>query len=258
MNIAIIIGVRIGEDRHRFRNAFTVLRALSNQSARRDQYAIVLVEQDKERSFCLDAEPMVDLALWDDWDGPYNRSRAFNRGYEAAWRSQLIGDDAILCFLDADLMIGSGWIVECANQMCSLKADALLPYTTVDYLSRTGTAQMFAGCDDPDVERRAKSAVGGVIWVTAQMFEKVGGYDDNFEGWGAEDNDFYLRLLEATEVLRMDRLILHLWHPRPVVDQEGYEKNIELLKRKHPQRSDAISRRRRQRQLSPHWQVEEI
>jgi glycosyltransferase involved in cell wall biosynthesis len=52
------------------------------------------------------------------------------------------------------------------------------------------------------------------IWRTD--FEKVNGFDENFEGWGCEDDDLGLRLRRAgvriTSILRHTR-VYHLWHP---------------------------------------------
>lgn len=54
----------------------------------------------------------------------------------------------------------------------------------------------------------------GAICMTAEMFRQIGGYDENFEGWGYEDTAFHL----AAQTLvgapyRVPGHVVHLWHP---------------------------------------------
>ena len=39
--------------------------------------------------------------------------------------------------------------------------------------------------------------LGGVIAVTPTLYVKVNGYSNSYFGWGAEDDDFYRRLVES-------------------------------------------------------------
>ena len=42
--------------------------------------------------------------------------------------------------------------------------------------------------------------LAGTILVERTLFERVGGYDEVFEGWGAEDVDLIVRLIAAGAV----------------------------------------------------------
>ena len=67
--------------------------------------------------------------------------------------------------------------------------------------------------------------------------ERVNGYDENFVGWGGEDEDLAIRLaasgLEGKSIMRVAR-VLHLWHPKEIGDKHWKEgSNVEYLKRKN-------------------------
>jgi glycosyltransferase involved in cell wall biosynthesis len=57
---------------------------------------------------------------------------------------------------------------------------------------------------------------GGNIAVWRRDYQRVNGYDENFQGWGGEDDDFTLRLrrvgVRVESILRWTRTY-HLWHP---------------------------------------------
>jgi glycosyltransferase involved in cell wall biosynthesis len=61
-----------------------------------------------------------------------------------------------------------------------------------------------------------KATFGGHFSAFKEDIAAVNGYDENFEGWGGEDMDFALRMVQAgfkgTSVIRTAR-VLHLWHP---------------------------------------------
>ncbi|MBW2570168.1 MAG: glycosyltransferase [Deltaproteobacteria bacterium] len=66
--------------------------------------------------------------------------------------------------------------------------------------------------------------------------EYINGYDENFVGWGGEDEDLAIRFaeagLEGKSIMREAR-IFHLWHPKELGDKHWKEgSNVEYLKRK--------------------------
>lgn len=77
---------------------------------------------------------------------------------------------------------------------------------------------------------------GGNIGIARRDYELVNGYDENFEGWGCEDDDLRIRLRRAgkriASILRWTRTY-HLWHPpgetTPNAWREG--KNVAYLRR---------------------------
>ncbi|MFD5089334.1 galactosyltransferase-related protein [Amycolatopsis thailandensis] len=55
----------------------------------------------------------------------------------------------------------------------------------------------------------------GVLAVRRELFERVGGMDERYEGWGYEDNAFYETLCRAAAPGPVTSAVLReLWHPR--------------------------------------------
>lgn len=82
-----------------------------------------------------------------------------------------------------------------------------------------------------------KVTFGGHFSAFREDIEAVNGYDENYVGWGAEDQDFALRMVLAgfrgTSVIRAARM-LHLWHPSEMGEKHWKEgKNVEYFMRKN-------------------------
>ena len=62
-----------------------------------------------------------------------------------------------------------------------------------------------------------KQSLGGHFSIFRKDIERVNGYDENFQGWGGEDEDLGIRLVRAgiygRSAIRYAK-ILHMWHPR--------------------------------------------
>jgi glycosyltransferase involved in cell wall biosynthesis len=81
-----------------------------------------------------------------------------------------------------------------------------------------------------------KQTFGGHFSAYKKDIESINGYDENFVGWGGEDQDFALRMVKAgftgRSVIRTARA-LHLWHPRELGDKHWKKgPNIEYFNRK--------------------------
>ena len=73
--------------------------------------------------------------------------------------------------------------------------------------------------------------------IHREDIERVNGYDENFVGWGGEDEDLAIRLaksgLKGKSIIQKAR-VLHLWHPKEIGNKHWkYGTNIEYLKRKN-------------------------
>jgi len=67
--------------------------------------------------------------------------------------------------------------------------------------------------------------------------EYVNGYDENFVGWGGEDEDLAIRFAKAGfqgKSIMREAKALHLWHPSEIRDRDWENgPNIEYIRRKH-------------------------
>jgi len=81
-----------------------------------------------------------------------------------------------------------------------------------------------------------RQTFGGHFSIFKKDIESVNGYDENYVGWGGEDQDMSVRLVLAgfagKSVIRTARM-LHLWHPREMGDKHWKEgSNVEYYFRK--------------------------
>ena len=79
--------------------------------------------------------------------------------------------------------------------------------------------------------------VGNNVAVWRRDFERVNGYDEDFEGWGCEDDDFGIRLRRVGVRVRSilgRTFTLHLWHPPDVTAPKLWREgtNVQYLKQK--------------------------
>lgn len=132
-----------------------------------------------------------------DADAPYNRARTFNLGAQHALGS-------ILVMHDNDMLAPSRYAAELVRQRdCGFAAIDLKRMTF--YLSKAGTFL--------DAVQNVR---GGSVAVTREAFAAIGGFDEQFVGWGGEDVEFWERA-ETLAATRFGYLpFVHLWHePQP-------------------------------------------
>jgi len=225
---------------YRMRNLEATLRALNEQTVPRSMYKIVIVEQDKMPYLKKDVAHLCDKYIADEYDLPFNRSRAVNRGVAEAKPKA----SDLVCVLDADLFVDPGWIERCVLTMNDDEVkpmQALLPFSSVLYLASGVSddivdAEIYPfGAEDLPTIRVGKSSVGGCMWVRSAVYSLIGGHDERFIGWGCEDQDFFIRISHAVSVYRLDEAMLHLYHPRfeevSEEDQKAIDRNRRLYKR---------------------------
>lgn len=140
---------------------------------------------------------------------PYCRSWAFNIGARHA-------KGRVLVLHDNDMLVPDDYAfsvlkhVNDGYQVIDLKR-------FVFYLTERQTARYLAG--EVAVTQAAPDSIvqnlqgGGSVAITRRGYERIGGMDESFIGWGGEDNEFW----ERAQTLRVWPYaylpIVHLWHP---------------------------------------------
>ena len=241
--LTVVVGIRAGPaEVQRIRNARACLQALNLQTLARWRYRIVVVEQDVAPHLEAALAPLADCYLFAYNPGSYNRGWAFNIG------AALPGAGEGLLFLtDADLLVPPDFLARALEDYHGGQR-AILPYTEINYLDEPATRQAIQelGTAQPaglpaSIEKAAgypgriySSSVGGCLLVDAALYRQLGGHDERFQGWGFEDNDFWQRLTQAIPVRRWPGRLVHLHHPRPVMDDSWAQSNQQLYVAKHP------------------------
>jgi hypothetical protein len=172
--------------------------------------------------------PELPIHLAGHDGGEFSKPLAVNRAAR-----QLTAD--VLVVADGDLFVPPD------NLRKAIKLAAthpwVVPQDVVLRLSEAATEGVYAGTVNPwdgEAERRyAAVAGGGLFVIRREAFVRIGGFDERFGMWGAEDQAFQC----AADTLlghraQLPGVLVHLWH-EPMVRRETprWKANVRLLKR---------------------------
>ncbi|WP_273651138.1 glycosyltransferase [Cellulomonas fimi] len=212
-------------DRGRLRNLLACLRALDDQDVPRGDYRVVVVEADEEPRWAGVLEHAADDYVHVRSGGHFNKAWAVNVGVV-----QRGAGAELVCVLDADVLVDRGFVRRNVGRFRARGAQAHLPFRDalcLDAASSHRAARERVVLGRPgvplDVLRGAvlRRPPGHCVWVRRGLFDRVGGFDERFEGWGGEDLDFVFRLDVVGSVDRYDDPLLHLYHERPLTQVDG-------------------------------------
>ncbi len=158
---------------------------------------------------------------------PFSKAKAVN---DAAKKAR----GTIFAIVDADTLLNPS--VFKSAMMLLQDAPWLIPYNNVFDLTAESTNRLIN--EKPmwplpkwlSFSIRKPLPVGGVNILRKTDFEKVGGFDERFHGWGGEDDAFAAAMNTFSgQYVRLDEPLYHLWHP-PAERQknEHYENNRAL------------------------------
>jgi len=216
--VTVIIGHR-GEGPRR-RNLEKVLRHIWSQTE--DVY-VVLVEQD-ETPKVADIADQVDDYVFCHSNRPYNRGWAFNVGSRRAKTEYLLLHDNDICVPSQYLT----WGLRRINGF-----DAVKPWSKIHYLDEETSTEWPSDKYNCTLVYTSLNVHGGSLLIRRDFFDHVGGFDERFEGWGAEDDAFFWKITRLGKVASfkgIDPGLYHLWHPRGNPEEDWAVKmNYNLL-----------------------------
>lgn len=234
-----------------FRNLMresSILSVVNNIRAQRfPEIEIIMVEQDAGTRINVEAFQPVIYCLAEEHNNLlFNKSKAFNHGVSK------VSSDAIILH-DADTMVVGQYTRKIAEYLkdydgCHLGGTVI--YTTEESAKKVNTNKVVdetTGCD-----KTVGYYEGGSIACRLSTFWKVGGFNEDFWGYGVEDCDFYGRLSKNCN-WKEDRVfdLLHLWHPRTSGWNTHHEINKALEKTISPlPMSERISNQHKQLQAA--------
>jgi len=181
--------------------------------------------------------PALDAILHDNheviyqqWDGPFNRSWALNCGVRATkTRAVMLTDSDLLCecslVLDAAEKVFSGFsfvrVAQCVHDLTKATSDMVDSDTVFSESLPTDGV-------------RALNFCGGLVMCDRLAFMNAGWMDEGFLGWGGEDDEFLGRvrkLCDPSVLFEQNERhgVMHLWHP--VVTRQTTKHYFENSKR---------------------------
>lgn len=154
----------------------------------------------------------------------YNRAKAFNDGAKLATGSVLI-------LHDNDMLVPTGYLQRILEKI-EMGYSVINPKRYVFYLNQ-GHSNAFirgeTGMDAQPAEAIVQNLeAGGSMAITREAYWSIGGMDEDFQGWGGEDTEFW----DRCQVLPCWRWgyepILHLWHQSQPLKHAADNSNVNL------------------------------
>jgi hypothetical protein len=196
---------------------------------------VLVVEQDNMRRF---RPPPGVRHVFAHSTGPYNRSWGFNMAYRESSSPYLI-------FGDSDIIMRGHEFLSALEAAESL--DVLSPYSSVLDLER---GEVDLELDDlakiarpgrGEGDNQRVNLCGGVVVFSREAFERVGGWDEDFVGWGGEDDMMTFKVEAAgLRSASMPYRSYHLWHHRSSPDPVQYSKTLGLLRSRVAMGGEAV------------------
>jgi GT2 family glycosyltransferase len=218
MKMTYIIGYKHREDR--FSNLEKTLEWLESMP----EIEVHIVEQDTESKFP-NRWNVRHTFVRNPY--PYNRSWAFNIG-------SMDSDSDIYAFGDSDLVMKKEEFLESVSKMTEY--DVVSPYRSVLDLTKEeskGTIEDWVGIKRPgrgETDNQKINLCGGLVLFTKDAFNKVGGWNEDFIGWGGEDDFMTLKVeVLGLRSLEMPYRIFHIYHDRETPDLNFYQRNLMIL-----------------------------
>ncbi|HEY2090731.1 MAG TPA: galactosyltransferase-related protein [Thermoanaerobaculia bacterium] len=177
----------------RLSHLLATLRSIAGQ--REVPFECIVVEQDRERAIETQLPPWVRY-LFTPCETEYNRAAAFNAGVATA-RGELV------VLHDNDILVPADY----AREVAARGRDGFELMNLKRFLFH------MVRPDDRVPQSIMQNAQGGSIAAAKRAYMEIGGYDEEFVGWGGEDNDFWDRARAHGNVYEFGYLpMVHLHH----------------------------------------------
>jgi predicted glycosyltransferase involved in capsule biosynthesis len=145
-------------------------------------------------------------------DGHFKKAYGFN---EAA----SIAKCDILCFYDVDILIEPKYIKMSQDAIIKGEFDHIYPFNGTFINIKKENFNEFLDDFNFSImkgltsnELASSTSPGGCNLISRQAFSKIGGYDQDFVGWGFEDTDFFERSKKINRVKYLDDVDAICWH----------------------------------------------
>jgi hypothetical protein len=227
--VTYIIGHRDAmPDRSRTRNLFSVLAYLKKNF----KFHVVVIEQDKaETSIVKDKVNELGMTyVFAKNNGFFNRSWTFNIGVKHFPNKYYVCADndvvmvpnemreAIVALTSYDAVSPNAFLVDMSDPC------------TVNFI-KTGSVDLKM----PHYVRGGINFSSTLVMFTHQGYQKICGWDENFRGWGGEDDVQTLKIKKFLTYKEFNYNAYHLYHTRNQATGDGaayhslYQNNVDII-----------------------------
>ncbi len=188
-----------------------------------------------------DAEIIIstdnESSIGSKWDG-FCKAKYINQGVERSTRDNILITDIDVVFIKNAIVNGLGQVKQ---------HSFVLPFTTIYYLNKSATVHILSNqprktIPKVDLSKYKKQVrIGlkpnGMHMMTKKSWERSGGYDERYTGWGSEDYAFLIALVTMNDLpeLRLDMNCYHLWHPLDKTRHGKRDRRVGILTERYRQ-----------------------
>ena len=185
---------------------------------------VLLIEQDKHSKISHLNLKAKHIFLKSNM--PYNRSWAFNVAMKNSKSNIIVYGDADLIMRPEDFINGLKMVEH---------YDMVSPYKSVIDLNQMETNLQLEdlikvnrpGRGETDIQKICLA--GGIIMYRKDAIYKIGGWCEDFIGWGGEDDYQSHKSKKLLTHYESTGRCYHLWHHRGEPDRKWYPRTLELL-----------------------------
>ena len=151
----------------------------------------------------------VFLGKDDSTTGFFSRARAINRAAGEAYRTT--PHLTVYVLADNDLIPSPSHFTAALEQAPDWSC--VTPHLTTLHTSHSGRMQLLHN-GKTQLYRPRESGSRSYVVIRREVFDRINGMDEKFEGWGPEDKAFLLNIhRQLGGVLELEGARVHLWHP---------------------------------------------
>jgi len=144
-------------------------------------------------------------------DNSFRKAALIN---EAVWN---VSDSEYIAMIDNDCILRD---VTVEKLLPINECSVYIPYNSINFLRESHTRQLLRKGSftqsKPLQDLHISKYTGGINVFSRDTFDTVGGFDEAFVNWGAEDDAFHIkckRLVGPIDRIESDTELLHIWHP---------------------------------------------
>jgi len=187
---------------------------------------IILVEQDKHSKISELNLRVKHIFLKSEM--PFNKAWAFNVATRYCTTPIIIFGDSDLVmhpqgFINALQQLDNFDCVNPYNSVVDLTPqEAQLDLNTILQINRIGRGEA-----EDDIQK--VPICGGIIMFNKNKLVEIGGWCENFYGWGAEDDFQSLKVKTFLKWITLPNKCYHFYHEKAKIDMKLYQRNLEIL-----------------------------
>jgi len=159
---------------------------------------------------------------------PFNRSWGFNVGLKNCNSNIVVFTDCDLImepndFISAIKKIEDYDMVSPYSSVVDLKPDeSQLPMESIFKIDRPGRGEE---------DHQKINICGGITIFRKEAIMRIGGWCEEFIGWGAEDDYQTIKVENFLSSYEQKSRCYHLYHDREAPDMKWYQRNLQLLQK---------------------------